>query len=423
MKSKPANSTIRKSSKFLTSDKMVVNILITTSIGLILITLAVAIVGDTPLVLQALIVAIIANILSIVFASRGISLPGRVLLPTILTIIIGVIAFNRGGLHHISISGLPVIIVLAGLLLDSRGSFITATAASLIAGIIGYLDINRVSPFSASSRTGYEDIVVATALFFTTATVLRIIILRLTESIREAELFGQAQEASNIELKALQNELELRVKDRTTQLEKRSSQLQAISSIASSTASLQNLEDLLPSITELISEKFGHYHTGIFLLDDKREFAFLRAANSDGGKRMLSRHHKLRVDNTSIVGFVTLRGESRIALDVGADAVFFDNPDLPDTRSEMALSLRVGGNVIGALDVQSTHPNAFSDADVNTLSTLADQVAIAIENARLFSEAHEALNKSEETFAQYVQQEWISFAKQAKTTGYKFDGS
>ncbi|HKI54076.1 MAG TPA: GAF domain-containing protein, partial [Anaerolineales bacterium] len=226
----------------------------------------------------------------------------------------------------------------------------------------------------------------------------------------------------NIELDRLKTSLEMRVTERTAEIEKRANQLEAISSVARSTASLQSLEDLLPAITRLVSERFDFYHTGIFLTDDEQEFAVLRAANSDGGRKMLNRQHKLKLDTNSIVGFVTSRGEPRIALDVGSDAVFFDNPDLPDTRSEMALPLRVGKRVIGALDVQSTQPNAFTEADVNILSTLADQVAIAIENAHLFGEAREALNRSEETFSQYVQQEWSTFAKQIKTKGYIFDG-
>ncbi|MDX1378144.1 MAG: GAF domain-containing protein [Anaerolineales bacterium] len=407
----------------MTSDKMVINILVSTIIGLTLITIAVGLVGDNPLVVGALVVAILVNLGSILFAVRGATLPGRVLLPLLLTIIIGIIAFNRGALYHISISGFPVVIVLAGLLLNSRGAFIIAALSSLVAGIVGYADINGLSPYASTSRTGYDDIIVAATLFFTTATVLRIIIIRLTESIRDAEIFGQAQEHSNIQLRTLQSELEQRITERTAELEKRANQLDAISDVARSTASLQDLDDLLPAITRLVSARFDYYHTGIFLIDDEQEFAVLRAANSDGGKKMLNRQHKLKLDAHSIVGFVTSRGEPRIALDVGSDAVFFDNPDLPNTRSEMALPLRVGGNVIGALDVQSTQPNAFTEADVNILSTLADQVAIAIENSRLFSEAREALKRSEETFTQYIRQEWVRFARQAKTTGYRFDGS
>jgi len=402
---------------------MVVNILVVTAIGMAVIAAAVGSGRDNPLTVQILIGAIIVDIVGIILASRGSALPGRVLVPGILTIAAGFVAYTRGGLYHISVAGYPVIIVLAGLLLGVRGSFVFATFASIAAGIIGYADINGISPFSQSSRTGYDDIAVATTLFFVTAIVLRIIIVRLTESIQDAEAFGQAQETANVELKKLQGELELRVVQRTAELERRAGQLQAISNVARSIASVQNMDELLPAITQLVSEKFGYYHAGIFLLDENQEYALLRASNSDGGKRMLERQHKLKLDTNSIVGYTTLRGDPRIALDVGADAVFFNNPDLPDTRSEIALPLRVGGNVIGALDVQSTESNAFAQEDVNVASILADQIAIAIENARLFSEARAALSNSEETFSRYVKQEWSGFARQSQNTGYMFDGT
>jgi len=402
---------------------MVVNILIVTAIGMAVIAAAVGSGRDNPLTVQILIGAIIVDIVGIILASRGSALPGRVLVPGILTIAAGFVAYTRGGLYHIAIAGYPVIIVLAGLLLGVRGSFVFATFASIAAGIIGYADINGISPFSQSSRTGYDDIAVATTLFFVTAIVLRIIIVRLTESIQDAEAFGQAQETANVELKKLQSELELRVVQRTAELERRAGQLQAISNVARSIASVQNMDELLPAITQLVSEKFGYYHAGIFLLDENQEYALLRASNSEGGNRMLERQHKLKLDTNSIVGYTTLRGDPRIALDVGADAVFFNNPDLPDTRSEIALPLRVGGNVIGALDVQSTESNAFAQEDVNVASILADQIAIAIENARLFSEARAALSNSEETFSRYVKQEWSGFARQSQNTGYMFDGT
>ena len=157
-------------------------------------------------------------------------------------------------------------------------------------------------------------------------------------------------------------------------------------------------------------------------MDEKHEYAELRAANSEGGKRMLDHQHKLRLGSNSIIGFVTSREEPRIALDVGTDAVYFNNPDLPNTRSEMALPLRLARKVIGALDVQSTEPNAFTEEDIATLSTLADQVAIAIGNARLFSESQIALVESQVTFDRYIKQEWSSFTRQARQTGFVYDG-
>lgn len=137
---------------------------------------------------------------------------------------------------------------------------------------------------------------------------------------------------------------------------------------------------------------------------------------------MLSRQHSLPLDEHSIVGYSTLRGEPRIALDVGTDSTYFSNPDLPNTHSEMAIPLRVGKEVIGTLDVQSTEKNAFTQEEIEVLITLADQIAIAIENARLFGETKKALNESRVMFEKYSQQEWNSFANQAKTRGFFFDG-
>jgi GAF domain-containing protein len=112
------------------------------------------------------------------------------------------------------------------------------------------------------------------------------------------------------------------------------------------------------------------------------------------------------------VGHVTRTGQPRISLDVGADAVYFDNPDLPETRSEMALPLRLGGEtqeVIGALDVQSTESTAFDQEDVAVLSSLADQIAIAIQNARLFQQSQQALEETEAVYRRRLRAEWDSF--------------
>jgi GAF domain-containing protein len=164
----------------------------------------------------------------------------------------------------------------------------------------------------------------------------------------------------------------------------RATQLQAVAEVARAITSVQNLEVLLPQVTHLISDRFGFYHVGVFLLDEAGEYAILKAANSEGGLRMLAREHKLKVGQSGVIGHVTGSGQARIASDVGQDATFFNNPDLPPTLSEMALPLKVRDQIIGALDVQSTHEAAFTDENVTLLNTLADQVAIAIENARSF---------------------------------------
>ena len=216
------------------------------------------------------------------------------------------------------------------------------------------------------------------------------------------------------------------LKERTSELEKssaqiqqRASQLEAIADVASSIASLQDVNELLPYITKTISERFGFYHAGIFLLSDDKKYAVLRAANSEGGQKMLARKHQLRVGKEGIVGFAVNQKRAHIALDVGDDAVYFNNPDLPATRSEIALPLTIGTDVIGALDVQSEQSNAFSNEDIKVLNTLADQVAVAIENAHLFEQSQRALQELENTFQRYVSNEWRQFASQSKVVGYR----
>ncbi|MGB8213409.1 MAG: GAF domain-containing protein [Anaerolineales bacterium] len=213
--------------------------------------------------------------------------------------------------------------------------------------------------------------------------------------------------------------LEQRVADRTQALERRAIQLQAAADVGSTAARLRDLNELMRQVTRLISQRFGFYHTGIFLLDDRREYAVLRAANSEGGQRMLARGHKLKVGQVGIVGYVTGTGQARIALNVGEDAAFFNNPDLPTTQSEMALPLIVGGKTLGALDIQSSQEAAFTQEDITTLKVLADLIAIAIENARLFSENQIALETAQRAYGTLSAEGWRHLlSERQKTVGY-----
>ncbi len=221
--------------------------------------------------------------------------------------------------------------------------------------------------------------------------------------------------------------LEKRVEERTSELtranernERRARQLETIAQVARAVTSLRDLNQLLPEITQQICDSFGYYHAGIFLVDESRDYAILRASNSKGGQAMLARGHRLKVGRQGIVGNVTNTGRYRIALDVGEDAIFFNNPDLPDTRSEIALPLLIGDEIIGALDVQSTESNAFSEDDVKILSLLSDQISVAIENARLFDETRQALAQIKEIYTESSDSGWHALAKESSTTGYRY---
>ncbi|MBI9048389.1 MAG: GAF domain-containing protein [Anaerolineaceae bacterium] len=234
--------------------------------------------------------------------------------------------------------------------------------------------------------------------------------------IESSDELGTLSSVFNLMTKQLQsliNDLEDRVLARTRDLNEqnqllrlRSQQIQTVSDVARNITQTVELEVLLRRVTILISERFNFYHVGVFLVDEKGEYAILRSANSKGGAEMLNNNHRLRVGHVGIVGYVTGTGRPRIATNVGEDAVYFDNPFLPDTRSEMALPLIIGDTIIGALDVQSTEPNAFSNEDIELFSALSDQIAIAITNNRLYTETAAALEELESIHRQYLRQEW-----------------
>ncbi|MBV6395553.1 MAG: hypothetical protein HFACDABA_01130 [Anaerolineales bacterium] len=240
----------------------------------------------------------------------------------------------------------------------------------------------------------------------------------LTASLRAASTDEVGMLASTLNtmtsnLRAVIEATEQRVTERTSALQRsteestrRAQVLKTISDVARAISAETKLESLLERVTNLVSETFGFYHVGVFLIDPAKGSAVLRAANSPGGKKMLARGHALKVGQVGIVGYATGEGRARIALDVGADAVFFDNPDLPQTRSEMALPLKVRERVIGALDVQSLEVNAFAQEDVDTISILADQIAIAIENARLLGETQQALAEIQAVYGESISRAW-----------------
>lgn len=243
----------------------------------------------------------------------------------------------------------------------------------------------------------------------------------------ELGILGNSFNSMTKQLKDFIDTLEKRVDERTRQLadqneslQFRSRQLQTVAEVAHNIVSTREVDSLLTNVTQLVSERFGFYHVGIFMLDESGDYAVLRAANSEGGHRMLARQHRLRVGQVGIVGYATGSGEPRIATDVGEDAVYFNNPDLPQTKSEMALPLKLGNRVIGALDIQSTKSNAFTDEDIELFNTLANQIAIAINNSQLYEETTKALEDTQKLYRQYLRQEWTRQTSDIGNNNYKF---
>ncbi len=174
------------------------------------------------------------------------------------------------------------------------------------------------------------------------------------------------------------------------QSERRARLFQAANEVGQQVSSILNLDELLPQTVDIICDAYGFYYAGVFLLDETGTWAVLRAGHGEAGAAMLSAGHKLKVGGNSMIGAAISLREARIALDVGVEAVFFKNPHLPHTRSEMALPLIVGDAVLGAVTVQSVEERAFSGDDIKTLQTMADHLSVAIHNAQLLKELQAA---------------------------------
>jgi GAF domain-containing protein/DNA-binding response OmpR family regulator len=178
------------------------------------------------------------------------------------------------------------------------------------------------------------------------------------------------------------------------QTEKRATQLQTTAQISERVGQILDLEVLLPQVVTLIRDRFGYDHVQVFLMDENDDWALLKASTGEAGSKLLDNNHKLQKGSQSVIGRVTANNQVTIALDTtDANVVHKPNPLLPLTRSEMAIPLSIKGQVVGALDVQSNKPNAFAEEDIQTLSTLASQIAIAIENARLYEETQGRANE------------------------------
>ncbi len=237
------------------------------------------------------------------------------------------------------------------------------------------------------------------------------------QSIKLTDALSRAHQVA-LELRDAHREMEERVRARTRDLE-------STAEIGRMATSIRELNELLDRTVNLIRDRFGFYHAQVFLLDETGEYAVLKASTGEAGRKLLEMGHRLRVGSQSVIGQVTERNEPVVALDTeDAEVVHRPNPILPHTRSEMALPLRVGGKVIGALDVQSTKPRAFTAADVRVFQTMADQLAIAIENARMLETATKRIAEIERLNRLLTESGYreILRRRRADTLGYNMIG-
>lgn len=213
------------------------------------------------------------------------------------------------------------------------------------------------------------------------------------------------------ELQREREQLEQRVVERTKLIERRTTQIVTGAEVARAASAELNPDELLRQAVNLIRERFELYYVGAFLVDETGRYAVLRAGTGEAGQTMLANRHRLEVGGNSMIGRAVSEGQARLALDVGFEGIRFNNPVLPNTRSEMALPLIARDHVLGAVTIQSDQPEAFSPEDIVSLQGMTDSIAIALDNAHLFQEAQSALAEVTTLHQRYLSQAWANFAK------------
>jgi GAF domain-containing protein len=351
-------------------------------------------------------------ILTLVLIRRGQVRTAGLLFSLAIWISTLITSYTTGGMRSYEFPTFIVVVVAVGLVLGVRAAFV-AVGATVLAGA-GFILLEQAGlSFSFDPATYLsQQILVGRALDLLSVVIVLYLAMR---GITSAS--ARAQSLAT-ELQDQRTRLEQIVAERTGDLVHRTRYLEATTSIARDAATILDLPELLTHVVTMIGEQLGFYHVGVFMLDSAGEWAVLQAASSDQGQLMLRQGHRLRVGEMGIVGYVTHWDEPRIADNVAEDPFFFSNPYLPATRSEVALPLRGRGRIIGALDVQSTDLNAFHEQDVANLQTLADQLAVAISNARLFEQVQASREAERRAYGELSLHAWRQLLVRQSDLGF-----
>ncbi len=304
------------------------------------------------------------------------------------------------GVGHVSTIGMALVVLTAGILIGVPAATVFVALSTAVYLLAGYAQAAGMLPMALSA----ESTVVPDAV----GMGLGLLVLVLFNWVSNREI-GQALARERELGAALRQEreiLEQRVHERTQALERQAIQLQTTADIARLAAEAVAPDELIARAVEMIRERFGFYHASVFIVDDTGNWAFLAASTGEAGRRLMARRHRLAVGSASIVGWVTANRLPRLASDVTKDPFHFRNPLLPDTQAELAVPLMVGQHLIGVLDVQSTTPDAFSEADVRALQAIASELAIAIESARLLTDRRIEMERMESEMRTLAQEAW-----------------
>jgi GAF domain-containing protein/HAMP domain-containing protein len=279
-----------------------------------------------------------------------------------------------------------------------RFALITETRATpdLVPSLFGVLNANAGLVFGLLLLVGFATVGL-TALIQIPLRRVRVAMQALNENDYSVDvpLTGRLDEIGGLsrDFVMLRDRLAQHLDDQNRRTGALVRDIRATQEVARFAAGQHSIQELMDSVVNLILEQFANiYHAQIFLIDREGRYAVLQASTGKAGRQLLARGHRLGVGSTSVIGQVTRTGRTVVARDTSTSDVHRRNEFLPDTRAELAIPLRVGTRIIGVLDVQSRQRDAFDDDQINLLATMADQIAISIDNARLYQESLQRLH-------------------------------
>ncbi|MGD8457538.1 MAG: GAF domain-containing protein [Anaerolineales bacterium] len=366
----------------------------------------------------------------ITFLGEKISYRVRAISVITISYLFSILSFQNYGLSGDARIWLLFFVVFSTIMLGLPTGLIASGISAITYVTAGYLIVNNIFVPQVSIAISYS----AEPLSWITAG-FTLLFASLMLSISTG-IFIQGLEKSLVDLsdsfetsQILGMELEQehgRLAERSQDLERRVTQIRTAADISRLLGTILDSQELLQNAADLIRDRFDLYYIGIFLVDDNRRYAVLTAGTGDPGKQMLQEEHKLSIGGTSMVGWTTAQGKPRIALDVGQEAVRFVNPHLPLTRSEMALPIAIGNQILGAISVQSVEAEAFDQNDIVVLQGIADSLAVALENAKLFNQFEESLKEIQNLNRLYFSEAWsgvIGKTEKEITVSKEFDSS
>jgi len=332
----------------------------------------------------------------------------------ILPFVLGVINLTQSGFNLDAGMFFLALIILTSLLLGARAAIYAVGATALVIGGAGFLIVNKqYQPTLMLPQDDPIPWIVGGFVFLLVSAILIISITTLTRGLSNS----LQNTKSLVEQTIKERETS---KDASANLERRLIAIRTAAEISRIISGVLEPKQLLQEVVDLLKERFQLYYVGVFLVDNRQQYAILEAGTGKAGQEMLAENYKLSISETSMIGWTITRSQARIALDVGRDAIRFVNPYLPLTRSELALPIIAGERTLGAFTIQSEKEAAFDQDDITALQGIADTLAVALENARLFKELEQNLNEIRNLHGQYLQDAWSSKTRGENLLQYEY---